>query len=84
MVFMVNSLLHQSQLPSMKRFLAGLITGLVTSLLIVPGSGKANRAQLKATSREQGNQLKAEYLKIASDVKRLIDAAKKGAGLFRG
>jgi gas vesicle protein len=66
----------------MKRFLAGLITGYVTSLLIVPQDGKANRARLKATSREQGNQLKAEYQKIVVDTKRLIDAAKKGSGFF--
>ncbi|QJD81123.1 hypothetical protein [Spirosoma rhododendri] len=60
----------------MKRFLAGLITGFVTSLLIVPGPGKTNRANLKADVEKGGSQLKAELNKIASDFGRLIDAAR--------
>ncbi len=60
----------------MKRFLAGLITGFVSSLLIVPGSGKANRAQLRADTQKYGNQLKTELHKIIADFGRLIDAAR--------
>jgi gas vesicle protein len=60
----------------MKRFLAGLITGFVSSLLIVPGPGKSNRAQLKADAQKRGNQLKTELHKIITDVGRLIDAAR--------
>jgi len=60
----------------MKRFLAGLITGFVSSLLIVPGPGKANRAQLKADAQKQASQLKTELHKIVEDFGRLLDAAR--------
>ncbi|PRY31066.1 hypothetical protein CLV58_12329 [Spirosoma oryzae] len=60
----------------MKRFLAGLITGFVSSLLIVPGSGRANRAQLKADAEKHGNQLKTELHRLIADFGRLVDAAR--------
>lgn len=64
------------QLLTMKRFLAGLITGFVASLLIVPGPGKANRAQLKADTQKHGRQLKTGLHKIRADFGRLLDAAR--------
>ncbi len=60
----------------MNRFLAGLITGFVASLLIVPEPGKANRAQLKADAQKHGNRLKIELHKVITDFGRLIDAAR--------
>ncbi len=76
MVYAGSTPFTSVKLRPMKRFLAGLITGFVSSLLIVPGPGKANRAQLKADAQKQASQLKTELHKIVADFGRLLDAAR--------
>lgn len=63
----------------MKRFLTGLATGLAISYLTAPRSGKEIRKQLTDKTNEQSKNLKKQWTKTATQVKKLADDVQSGS-----